>query len=77
MNKERELIKQMIKSEILGDIGIYNIALVNDQSIIPYPSDTESNCIILYRYDQLEDSQETKVYKGPLTKGIHRYNMIM
>jgi hypothetical protein len=30
MNKERELIKQMIKSEILGDIGIYNIALVND-----------------------------------------------
>ncbi len=46
----------MIKSEIFADIGIYNLAITYDQSIIPYPSDTENECIILYRYDKSTDS---------------------
>ena len=38
----------MVSSSIIADIGDFTVGIAHDQSIIPYPAETEMPCLILY-----------------------------
>jgi hypothetical protein len=62
MTKQLKVLEKMINNNIISDAGNFALAYTFDQSIIPYPNDTESPSLILYKDVFSKDTQNTVIY---------------
>ncbi len=48
MEKSKKMLQKMLKKDVFADIGDFVLGYTDDQSIVPYPADTELPSLILY-----------------------------
>lgn len=57
----------MLKRDVFADIGDFVVAITDDQSIIPYPADTEMPSLILYHPGGSSHPEKAIRYSGKMT----------
>lgn len=65
MKKNIKMLEKMVSSSIFADIGDFVVGITHDQSIIPYPPETEMPSLILYP-ESHSTNKNAIIYKGDI-----------
>ena len=62
------MLAKMLKRDVFADIGDFVVAWAEDQSIVPFPADTEMPSLILYHPAHSSHPDKAIRYEGRLSQ---------